>query len=75
MLKICPECHYIGYGKKKIEGTVFGGYPFFAGIARKFPADQFDNICPICERKSLIPADSPRGKLLIKELDFKVDDD
>jgi hypothetical protein len=76
LLKICTECHYVGYGKNKITGTVFaGGYPLFAGVATKVPHDQAENICPICEKKSLIPTDSPRGKLLIKELDFKVDED
>ncbi|MEW6146099.1 MAG: hypothetical protein AB1598_13895 [Thermodesulfobacteriota bacterium] len=75
MLKICTECHYIGYGKNKITGFAFGGYPGIVGQAKKFPPEQLDNVCPICEKKSLIPTDSPRGKLLIKELDFKVDEE
>jgi hypothetical protein len=75
VLKICTECHYIGYGKNKVTGMAFGGFPGFAGVASKFPPEQADNVCPICEKKSLIPTDSPRGKLLIKELEFKVDED
>ena len=69
--QICVNCHYVGKGK--VPGSFL--VELMLWLAFLLPGLAYScwritskkNLCPECDSRSMIPADTPKGKLLLKE--------
>ncbi|HEX5429844.1 MAG TPA: hypothetical protein VFX17_02060 [Patescibacteria group bacterium] len=71
---ICTTCHYVGKPIKKTPGSfavelVLWLFIILPGLLYSiWRISNKQKICPKCKNPTMIPADSPAGKELMREL-------